>query len=161
MPPPQPLEVWLGTLGPLQARVYQNGELSHTIGAASIVAHSAAGRPPMPPYGSTIVVVEMPPMRDMLRMVEVLTGLDLGLNQVEEGAKGKEKESTAASAAPAYPYGTFPALTRGIPILFVRTADGVGYHSGREIACENVLGAMAGIAGAPAGNIDSWAVRVL
>ncbi|KAG8975884.1 hypothetical protein FRB90_009377, partial [Tulasnella sp. 427] len=96
--PPQPLEIWLGTLGPLNARVYQNGELTHTIGAAlpgappagatgaSIVAHQtsssalqAPGQPMLGGMGSTIVVVEMPPMRDILRMVEVVTGADLGL----------------------------------------------------------------------------------
>ncbi|KAG8993020.1 hypothetical protein FRB94_011108 [Tulasnella sp. JGI-2019a] len=54
-----------------------------------------------------------------------------------------------------------PAITRGVPILFVRTADGVGYHSGREIACEHVLGAIGmsgpGVSMSP----ENWTLRVL
>ncbi|KAG8912128.1 hypothetical protein FRC00_005202 [Tulasnella sp. 408] len=236
--PPQPLEIWLGTLGPLNARVYQNGELTHTIGAAlagpaggptgaSIVAHQtssalqAPGQTMLGGMGSTIVVVEMPPMRDILRMVEVVTGADLGLGlggapvpaaalgqmtsmEGEEGekdeeangggegpsaetepkmekkgkGKAKDKEANGAGAAPPQPpqppqhpgmppYPHYPhmgmpmpPLTRGIPILFVRTVDGIGYHSGREIACENILGPMA-MANGAANTIESWVVRVL
>jgi recombining binding protein (suppressor of hairless) len=44
-------------------------------------------------------------------------------------------------------------------LLFIRPSDGVGYHSGRTIACENVfqtmnLGSMAGSAPG-GGNIDT------
>lgn len=230
--PPQPLEVWLGTLGPLNARVYQNGELTHTIGSLAIgpdgmpvggsgvIAHQGSTRLSSPPgaasvlggLASTIVVVELPPMRDILHMIEVATGIDLGLglsgasaiamtqmtSMIEEGEKtddggadanadavkksdgeaqdasaendkGKETASTDPAAVgqanqppvPPYPHWPvhMPPITRGIPILFVRTADGIGYHSGRELACENVLGAIA--MGGPPPTIDSWAVRVL
>ncbi|KAG8990715.1 hypothetical protein FRB94_013155 [Tulasnella sp. JGI-2019a] len=63
---------------------------------------------------------------------------------------------------PHYPHHiAMPAITRGVPILFVRTADGVGYHSGREIACEHVLGAIGmsgpGVSMSP----ENWTLRVL
>lgn len=252
MPPAQPLEIWLGTLGPLNARVYQSGNLTHTIGGVAmghgggssgstgnVITHQAAvsinpagaaaspGLPALGSLGTTIIVVEMPPIRDVLRMVEIVSGADLGLglgggaaqatlNQMtsmveeaeraegENGAgaegeessandKGKEKEGDAGASAAAaqqqqqqqqhhhqlmpgpqaaqyahYPPHIampvqMPAITRGVPILFVRTADGVGYHSGREIACEHVLGAI-GMSqpGVPGANSpDNWTLRVL
>ncbi|KAG8947723.1 hypothetical protein FRC04_010497 [Tulasnella sp. 424] len=198
---------------------------------ASIVAHQtsssalqAPGQTMLGGMGSTIVVVEMPSMRDILRMVEVVTGADLGLGlggapmtsmEGEEGdkegegndgadaggplgpdageekaegkaekkgkgkLKAKEKETNGGAAPqqpqppqppqhpglppyPHYPHMGMPIapLTRGIPILFVRSVDGIGYRSGREIACENILGPMA-MANGAGNTVDSWVVRVL
>lgn len=40
---------------------------------------------------------------------------------------------------------------RSLPLLFIRTFDGVGYHSGRAIAIENVFHALEEMNGGPSG----------
>ncbi|KAG8932260.1 hypothetical protein FRC02_001400 [Tulasnella sp. 418] len=257
-----PLEIWLGTLGPLNARVYQGGTLTHTIGPnpaagpSNAMAHPNgpaqplprqfvhvvspnSGQPePAPPIpaallGQVIVVVEMPPVHDVLKMVEMMTGIDYtlggplhgmtamepaetsgeptngagaGENGDDAEGKGKGKaDDAAASSAPTsdaqngtngttprpqsldpnnptavpahliphpgaagglYPPGhphahiamPMPSITRGVPLLFVRSADGIGYHSGREMACENMLAPMGTV---PGPDLQGWTLRVI
>ncbi|CAE6521733.1 unnamed protein product [Rhizoctonia solani] len=132
----------------------------------------------------TIVVVDMPPIPDIVRTMQenvmspghlLAAGL---LSQVAQQAQvsrrkdgessdtnsGRERSDEAAErtaaiasalvAATEGAAGTVPMvppealepgvppsahMTRGLPLLFIRTSDGAGYHSGRSIACESVF----------------------
>jgi len=269
---PLPLEVWLGSMGPLPARVYQNASLLCTTGPIAPNGMSPGGpsdpnvphgsvapgqpqhhdptQPPGPgngyfippplgfnmppsPMMQTMVVVEMPPVQQVLQLIEQITGASLsgyGAEMAMAAAgmamnggvvtaapvppaangsgnsklvvmaepssststetngkgkgKGKDKEHKNGSTEPTltamptqlamqnppptqlimHPHGV-STITRGVPILFVRPLDGIGYHSGREIACENVF---AGVNPAPVaptppgvGSYHGWTLRVL
>jgi recombining binding protein (suppressor of hairless) len=54
--------------------------------------------------------------------------------QVDSGVSGGSSGPTAPSQS--------PITGRSLPILFIRASDGVGYHSGRTITCENVFQSM-------------------
>lgn len=170
-----PLEVFVGSLGPLQHRLYQatpHGPLTSVspfVQSASLAelapneVHHVGNVPPLnpgTPLGSryqppgpihTIVVVEMPRIEDMIKALE-------------------EDATSAANSDSAHPPRASPNVEpakpdansiagRSLPLLFVRPSDGVGYHSGRAIACENVFQTMdlAGMGGANtgAGSIDT------
>lgn len=170
-----PLDVYLGNLGPLRVRVYQAappGPLttispfvqpipaSHTAESGG-PSDTHSGSPTSPPAGPprympsgplhTIVVVEMPPLAEVIKALE-----DDALPPNTDGS-GSTRHSPAGSPQPPPP----SIAGRSLPLLFIRASDGVGYHSGRTIACENVfqaidLGGMSGnnSNGTP-GNIDT------
>lgn len=108
----------------------------------------------------TIVIVEMPALLDVIKALEqdaLPSGGDgSGSNpHSPRPADGPPTHDPRSGSGP-------PALSiagRSLPLLFIRPSDGVGYHSGRTIACENVfqtmnLGSMAGSAPG-GGNIDT------
>lgn len=117
-----PLDVYLGSLGPLAHRVYQahSPELPVNAGIDGVRGYVQAG--PM----HTIVVVDLPPLEDIIKALEA-----------EAGADGHSPSSDVASQRNG---GPSPSLSgRSLPLLFIRGADGVGYHSGRTVACENLF----------------------
>lgn len=101
----------------------------------------------------TIVTVDMPSLAEVLKALQedvippnVLTpggssgphmspsGTDVGGGQVDGAAAGGSQ--VPANAQP-------PTIAgRSLPLLFIRAYDGVGYHSGRTITCENVFQSM-------------------
>lgn len=84
----------------------------------------------------TIVIVEMPPLADVIKALEDDA---LPTPNVANGSKPQTPHAEP-SAPPAPP---MPSIAgRSLPLLFIRASDGVGYHSGRTIACENVFQAM-------------------
>jgi recombining binding protein (suppressor of hairless) len=161
-----PLDVYLGNLGPLRHRVYQTSQsgapapispfvqtLSGPQSADDPSGMSPAG-PPVPgppqylPSGPmhTIVIVEIPPMPDVLKALEEdalpPNNDDTGNGQptqpgTEDSVSGSQQHHGNGSAVPP------PSIAgRSLPLLFIRASDGVGYHSGRTIACENVFQAL-------------------
>lgn len=170
-----PLDVYLGNLGPLQIRVYQAtppGPLtainSFMPGASNPQMmdgrESAPGSPlgPAPRYIPsplhTIVIVEMPPLAEVIKALEDDA---LPTPNVANGSKPHHPDtphSDGSSAPPPPP--PMPSIAgRSLPLLFIRASDGVGYHSGRTIACENVFQAMdiGNQANGPPGNMDpNW-----
>jgi len=103
----------------------------------------------------TIVIVEMPPLADVLKALE-----DDALPTSSNAPKVQSTEDSNTESSPPAP--PMPAIAgRSLPLLFIRSSDGVGYHSGRTIACENVfqtidLGSIAGNQGnGPPGNMDA------
>ncbi|KAF9474088.1 hypothetical protein BDN70DRAFT_866678 [Pholiota conissans] len=139
------LDVYLGNLGPLHLRVYQANPpgpmtpLSSYLPGGQTMGGEAPGSPSSPSRYipsplHTIVIVEMPPLGDVIKALE-----DDAL-PTPNPANGTKSESSSSSAPPPPP---MPAIAgRSLPLLFIRASDGVGYHSGRTIACENVFQAM-------------------
>jgi len=103
----------------------------------------------------TVVIVEMPPLPDVMKALEddALPTPDLNKSHTPENS---------SQDGPPVPPPPIPTIAgRSLPLLFIRASDGVGYHSGRTIACENVFQGMdlGGIAASQgngaAGNIDT------
>ncbi|KAF7436704.1 hypothetical protein PC9H_003537 [Pleurotus ostreatus] len=162
-----PLDVYLGNLGPLRHRVYQ----AATPGPLTNIApfgQPLVGGPP-PPDGSnpaagdhammagpsgagmspprfvptgplhTIVIVEMPPLADVIKALEE-DALPPNHDPSRPPSNGEGSQPREGSNGASPPH---PSITgRSLPLLFIRAYDGVGYHSGRTIACENVFQSM-------------------
>ncbi|KAE9408203.1 beta-trefoil [Gymnopus androsaceus JB14] len=136
------LDVYLGNLGPLAHRVYQTSPSGPM--ASMPFVQPIPGLPegvPLDSPGSpvahymsgplhTIVMVEMPPIADIIKALEEDA---LPPNEDGQPRDGSHPGSRNGSGPP-------PSISgRSLPLLFIRGADGVGYHSGRTIACENVF----------------------
>ncbi|KAF8203134.1 hypothetical protein BJ912DRAFT_342730 [Pholiota molesta] len=151
------LDVYLGNLGPLHLRVYQANPpgpmtpiSSYMPGGTTMDGRDAPGSPnspsryiPSPLH--TIVIVEMPPLADVIKALED----DALPSSPANGSKSANSESSSGPPPPP----PMPSIAgRSLPLLFIRASDGVGYHSGRTIACENVFQAMdlGNMAGNPA-----------
>lgn len=94
----------------------------------------------------TIVVVEMPPLQDVIKALEddplPPHPEPQGSRQSPEGGSATHEGRNGNGALPAAPAPPPPPPSmagRSLPLLFIRASDGVGYHSGRTIACENVF----------------------
>lgn len=137
------LDVYLGNLGPLAHRVYQTSPsgpmasmpfVQPIPGLPDGVSLDSPGSPsghymPSGPL-HTIVMVEMPPIGDIIKALEEDA---LPPNEDGQPRDGSHPGSRNGSGPP-------PSINgRSLPLLFIRGADGVGYHSGRTIACENVF----------------------
>ncbi|KAH8835267.1 hypothetical protein DL96DRAFT_1454802 [Flagelloscypha sp. PMI_526] len=131
-----PLDVYLGNLGPLKHRVYQAGP-ANVSGSAPFVQQLggssgnalAAPDPAAVHYASmhTIVIVEMPSLKD------ITDAIDQDVAAAEAEARADQTASMEEDSE------TIPPFTdRSLPLLFVRRSDGLGYHSGRSIACDAV-----------------------
>ena len=174
-----PLDVYLGNLGPLRHRVYQatppgpltniapfvpplsapgiDGPPSSDPSATSVTS-GITGPPRYIPTGPlhTIVIVEMPPLMEVIKALE-----EDALPPPAEGPGSSNRHTPERSesrpSVPQHP----PSITgRSLPLLFIRSSDGVGYHSGRTITCESVfqsidLGSMAGHPSAAPGTLDT------
>lgn len=150
-----PLDVYLGNLGPLRHRVYSPSppgvltSVGFLPGATPVSENGMVGQAVMDtapryitPQGvvmHTIVMVEMPPLGDVLKALE-----EDALEPSAEAPNG-----------------------RSLPLLFIRSCDGVGYHSGRTITCDNVYAQLT-----PDGAVDTgwlegnmanhgWTLRVM
>lgn len=171
-----PLDVYVGNIGPLRHRLYQatpHGPLTSVSPFVQSVSlaetapnevHHIGNVPPANPGTPlanryqppgpihTIVVVEMPAIEDMIKALEDDSG------QTPNGDVSKSRNSPSDDGAASKP-DTHSIAGRSLPLLFIRPSDGIGYHSGRAIACENVFQTMdlAGMSGANpgAGSIDT------
>jgi len=188
-----PLDVYLGNIGPLRQRVYQASPPGPLTNVSPFV-QSLTGAPPVDPGPSgehhnisspglsptpglagppqyiptgplhTIVVVEMPPLGDVIKALED-DALPSNDDSTRSGQHSPHEASGSGSQQPVNGAGPLPLpppsiAGRTLPLLFIRASDGVGYHSGRTIACENVFQSMElGMAGNPANpqaaNIDT------
>src|SRR5882762_8063344 len=169
-----PLDVYLGNIGPLRQRVYQAsppGPLTNISpfvqsltgepgpsGEHRNIPSPVAGPPQYMPSGPihTIVVVEMPPLADVIKALEADA---LPVNG--DGTGSGQHSPTEATVHQQSTNGAPPSIAgRSLPLLFIRASDGVGYHSGRTIACENVfqtmdLGSMGNPPNPQAASIDT------
>ncbi|KAH9837042.1 uncharacterized protein C8Q71DRAFT_706652 [Rhodofomes roseus] len=135
----EPLDVYIGPLGPLRTRIFQathtpfsgtvqpfiattavQGQLKFvpTAGTLTDVSHT----PPVHGPLHTLVLVELPPKGDVLKALEEDAVPTSGEN--ESGAPTKSRSRVEIISG------------RSLPLLFIRAYDGVGYHSGRAVACE-------------------------
>ncbi len=180
------LDIYLGNLGPLPCRIYKApppGPLTNVVGMQPPPPHPhyiqeigmdgvprADDNQPnmftqdymMPPIHN-IVMVDLPPMEDIVKTLEEETAN--APNGDPEGGPTNGAERAVASAS-----------GRSLPLLFIRSYDGVGYHSGRSLQLENVFQGMdlaggaavdqAWLAAAQAaatveGGLHGWTLRVL
>lgn len=164
-----PLDVYLGNLGPLQLRVYQTtpagplttinpflqpgAQVMDNMEAGSSTSSAQRFMPSAPLH--TVVIVEMPPLPDVMKALEDDALPTPELNK-SHAAENSNQEGTPVLPPP------MPTIAgRSLPLLFIRASDGVGYHSGRTIACENVFqgidlgGIGANQGNGPTGNIDT------
>lgn len=168
----QPLTVYLGNIGPLHARLFPPhapGPLTNISYSSGMPGPSSEltpndgtvpGVPPNVPTGRytplhTLVTVEMPPLAEVLKALqeEVVSpnalsvdGTAVGTHTTPSGgdsaAAGDQVDGTTGGA-PTTNSSPHPSIAgQSLPILFIRASDGVGYHSGRTIACENVFQSM-------------------
>lgn len=186
----KPLDVYLGNLGPLRHRVYQAtppGPLTNispfvqSASGLSDITGSPSGEPQssvQSPVSSgssglqryiasgplhTIVIVEMPSLADVMKALEE-DALPVDATATANNDHSVQPDDSETSDAPLGHNGNgipSPSITgRSLPLLFIRSSDGVGYHSGRTIACENVfqtmdLGMTGSPSNSPGGHIDT------
>ncbi|KAI8980719.1 hypothetical protein BD414DRAFT_420426 [Trametes punicea] len=154
-----PLDVYVGNIGPLRLRLYNqtpatmDGQFNPS--QPFIPVPHLPGQPDVPVYGENLenrtqyqpviavpnrnyhalIVVEMPPVADILK---ALREDALPAN----GAPGADGSSPADASGTRTGDLMRDIAGRSLPLLFIRSYDGVGYHSGRVITAENVLHAM-------------------
>lgn len=166
-----PLDVYLGNLGPLRHRIYQPTPPGPNVPSYGQPQLGMEGGPsdspngmhnvPPPRYMSsgpmhTIVVVEMPPLADVMNALDQ----DALPPNADGAGSGHHSPSDGSQASGPSAPPPMSIAGRSLPLLFIRSSDGVGYHSGRTIACENVfqtieLGSLAAGNAPGAGNIDT------
>jgi recombining binding protein suppressor of hairless len=183
-----PLDVYLGSIGPLRLRAYQTsppGPLTtvspHVQSLPALPAGPSGGTQsdhpipsPLHPterryvgeYLHTVVVVELPSMSEIVDSLQ-----DEQIEQSSQSHSPTQKPSRRP-----------PVTSRTLPLLFIRSSDGVGYHSGRTVTCEHAFqgvdltsigtrppnvdpgwlaAAQAAAAGVNGGNLHGWTLRVM
>lgn len=107
----------------------------------------------------TTVTVDMPSLAEVIKALQddVVPGGALGADGVSPGSHGPGGGNDGSGGGQmdggmsnggqvATPRPTTTTTTtiagRSLPLLFIRACDGVGYHSGRSITCENVFQSM-------------------
>lgn len=158
-------------MGPLNLRVYQATPTGPLTSVQPYVVPGGQLITPADRYLQTplhtIVIVDMPPIQDIMK------NLEDQLSPPGDPTETKSSSEEGSSSDTARP----PPLAlsgRGLPLLFIRSSDGIGYHSGRTLACENVFHNLGPIATAPNPNGDTnwiaaavaeglhgWTLRVL
>lgn len=165
-----PLDIYLGNMGPLNLRVYQAtppGPLTNVqpyVAPGGQLITPGADRYLQTPL-HTIVIVDMPPIQDVMKNLEEQFSLPSNPTEGKSSEEGSTSDTTR-------PHPSMALSGRGLPLLFIRSSDGVGYHSGRTLACENVFHNLGPIAAAPNGEtnwiaaavaegLHGWTLRVL
>ncbi|KII93857.1 hypothetical protein PLICRDRAFT_36080 [Plicaturopsis crispa FD-325 SS-3] len=203
-----PLEVYLGNIGPLHQRIYQAQPVGPLTSVSPFVHSIPGGEQPIAGAGPsgdqqtgestasgvvqaqpryvpsgplhTIVIVDMPPLSEVIKALE-----EDALPSNGEASNSGPHTPDPSSQPPqngAGPHNPPSIAGRSLPLLFIRASDGVGYHSGRTIACENVfqsldLGSIGGnppnpsvdpswlaaaqAAAAADGGLHGWTLRVM
>ncbi|EPQ60609.1 hypothetical protein GLOTRDRAFT_52937 [Gloeophyllum trabeum ATCC 11539] len=156
-----PLDVYLGNLGPLRQRVYQATPPGPLTAISPFVHTLTPSHPPQPPHppmlpqdGSsssepifvapprfipsgpvhTIVVVEMPPIPEIIKALEE----DAAPPKSDDNQRAGDSSSGPSNDRPVGPLSA-QISGRSLPLLFIRSYDGVGYHSGRTVTVENIF----------------------
>lgn len=149
------LDIYIGSLGPLRHRLYHAaaaGPLTNVVSPYSpITPETASGEGPrVSPTSSaaapisrilsagpvhTIVIVDMPPINDVIRALEEDARVPNGNDSNKPPPPPSSSSEPTREPKP-------EIAGRSLPLLFIRASDGVGYHSGRAIACENVFSSM-------------------
>ncbi len=152
-----PLDVYIGNIGPLRLRIYNHSPLAMdgrfdpsmpflpvpSMSAQStipVLASNIAIRDERQPadvvlslparHMHMMVVVELPPIADILKALRedaLPPSGDANGDKSHDGPGGRGGNLMRDIAG------------RSLPLLFIRSFDGVGYHSGRVIAADNVL----------------------
>ena len=186
------LDIYLGSLGPLPCRIYKApppgpltavvglpgpspGQYAQEIGTDGMPRTdnnqaSIFGQDYLMPPIHNIVLVDLPPMDEIIAAFK------------DEGPPPPQRNGGHHNGGPANGGGgggggaeREDARPKVLPLLFIRSYDGVGYHSGRSLRLENVFEHMrdangnldeAWLAAAHAaatveGGLHGWTLRVL
>ena len=155
------LEIWLGDIGPLSHRLSNappSGPLTSiapfygspdqpppppSTGAPISPVPPSSGSTPLGAPGSTPyitsgalhtnVTVEMPPIQ------QIVKALQDEVRRQEGSTRASGEEGDGEANRTGTPERPVNIAGRSLPLLFIRGADGIGYHSGRTITCENVF----------------------
>jgi recombining binding protein (suppressor of hairless) len=110
----------------------------------------------------TIVIVELPPLHDVIKALQedaLSPTTDITGNGHHPPSSNDASADGQASREDGEGVPSPTIAGRSLPLLFIRASDGVGYHSGRTIACENVFQTMElGLSGNPTnatGGVDT------
>jgi recombining binding protein (suppressor of hairless) len=98
----------------------------------------------------TIVIVDMPPIQDVMK------NLEEQLTPPSNPTETKPPSEEGSSSDGTRPHPSMALSGRGLPLLFIRSSDGIGYHSGRTLACENVFHNLGPIAAPNATGETNW-----
>ncbi|TFK83058.1 hypothetical protein K466DRAFT_590045 [Polyporus arcularius HHB13444] len=148
-----PLDVYIGNIGPLRLRIYNHSPLAmdgrFDPSMPFIPVPALPNQNTVPVIASNIqprennkyadvvlnlparhmhmmIVVEMPPLADILKALRE-DAIPVATGDKSDGPDGRGSNLMRDIAG------------RSLPLLFIRSLDGVGYHSGRVIAADNVL----------------------
>ncbi|KAF9819934.1 hypothetical protein IEO21_01795 [Rhodonia placenta] len=177
----EPLDVYLGPIGPLHIRIFHSsvpvGQVPMPFihppmpGDAPIPvdpstsSYPTGRRPPGALHGplTTTVLVDLPHKSDVMKALEEDAVPPAG----ESGDVAANRTQSKVERLSG----------RSLPLLFIRAFDGVGYHSGRAVACEYIFKAVDLLTPPPGederewvaeqaaqaaeNNLNSWAFRVL
>lgn len=157
------LEIWLGDIGPLTHRLNNAPTSGPLTSVAPFYGSTDQQQPPpgaaisgVPPTGAaatasvpptvppatpylpsgalhTNVIVDMPPIQQIVKALQD----EVRRSQAGASESGEGGENEANGNSP--PEGPINIAGRSLPLLFIRGADGIGYHSGRSVTCENVF----------------------
>ena len=97
----------------------------------------------MPPIHN-IVMVDLPPMEDIIKALE---------DENAPRPNGNAQNGTTSPHGSEEPVSS--ASGKALPLLFIRAFDGVGYHSGRSLQLENVFQQMGDLQRNQAGGFDT------
>lgn len=161
-----PLEVYVGHLGPLKHHVMPTTAPGPMLNMSPFVPDALSSGdysqgqnrqmfPPQTRPTHAHVTVELPPLTDILKALQ---------EDLEVPPEGGDQPA---------PRGVGAIVGRSLPLLFVRECDGVGYHSGRAVAVENIFHGVEGIPNLEGGwdltsdtavenaALHSWQLRII
>jgi recombining binding protein (suppressor of hairless) len=99
----------------------------------------------------SIIVVDMPSMKEILKALAEEMQSDPSSDDPSSTEHSRKQADNDHVPSPQ------EVLGRTIPLLFIRSYDGVGYHSGRSITLENVFAQLdLGHGGPPPGMEAGW-----
>jgi recombining binding protein (suppressor of hairless) len=107
----------------------------------------------------SIVIVDMPEVSDVVKALQEDAAIAASEGHPTDISHPSAKRDGDLTGVPAKGETRPPPVTGGaLPLLFIRSFDGVGYHSGRTIAVENMFAQMEmnPHAGPPAGVDAAW-----
>ena len=91
----------------------------------------------------TNVLVDLPPIQDIMKALQndAQRAAEASNKEGEPGSSGAtsnppDSAGSAGTDSSSHPHLNF--VGRSLPLLFIRGADGIGYHSGRTIALDNL-----------------------
>ncbi len=147
--------------GSMQGPMQQQPDASGSESSMSPVQQPQISGQPFPqrfmPMGPahTNVCIEMPAVQEIVKVLQAeVKRLGIvppppppqsgeGMERQNGGSDGGEKEGGEAGASSLEETNAALSIAgRSLPLLFIRGADGIGYHSGRTIAVENVFHGM-------------------
>ena len=139
------LDIYLGSLGPLPCRIYKApppGPLTAVSGMPQPAPHyiqevgvdglprtddnqgNVFGQDYLMPPIHNIVMVDLPPMEEIVKALEEEPSPRANGSHQNGSSNGSEREMVASG--------------KTLPLLFIRSYDGVGYHSGRSLQLEHI-----------------------